>query len=204
MNLELPAVSALTGRIDGLAPISADQTRLAATIVGDAFHRLFASWNYSADLEMELERQRLDVQNYVQSRLRPPTELHAKARYELLFEHLERSQIFRTFTSLAERVVAREMPVLLSASQDSEAPHQIITGKVDLLYRGEDVDQLVIADFKTDLTDSESELQERAAAYAGQLRIYASALSGALALEKPLELELWYLWADRVWPVPLN
>lgn len=201
---EVPTAPALTRRIGDLPPIAAHQARLTATIVGDAFHYLFATWNYSADLSLELERQRLSVQNYVQSRLRPPENLHAAARYELLFDRLERGQIFRSFVDLEERVVAREMPVLLGASQDAGHAREIITGKVDLLYRGEGADRLVIVDFKTDLVESEAQLHERADAYSGQLQVYARALSGALELEKPPELELWFIWPDRVWPVPLD
>ena len=215
----------LAPRVDARSSLSSEpseQSRKIATVVGDAFHMLFKSWDHSADFEIELEAQRLRLSAFIDQRLQEESRGRGVARCKELFDRLENGQLLQTFCNLGSNIVAREMPLLLSRSRNpdgpdnpagsdgsddsdrSEPPHETISGIVDLLYQGEDAQHLVIADFKTDLVVSEASLQQRSAVYADQLRIYARALSRALALQIPPQLELWYVWADRVWPVPLD
>jgi ATP-dependent exoDNAse (exonuclease V) beta subunit len=168
---------------------------------------LFESWNHSAGLELELEAQRERLGTYLSQTLQEQALEGAIARSEAIFQRLRMGQILRRFSRLGANIVAREMPLLLSRNQhpaESDVPHQTISGIIDLLYQDENAQHLTVVDFKTDIVESEVALQQRSAVYADQLRIYADALSRVLTLRNPPHLELWYLWADRVWPVPLD
>ena len=74
----------------------------------------------------------------------------------------------------------------------------VVTGAVDLLYRDPESGEVVVADYKTDDTNSPEDLERRAAAYAPQGAAYVRAVQEALELKKPPRFELWFLRADRV------
>jgi ATP-dependent exoDNAse (exonuclease V) beta subunit len=120
----------------------------------------------------------------------------AAERTRSLLARLADGTLFRRFLSLGPRALARELPVLLPPD-DSAVGY--VSGAVDLVYRDES-GRLVVADYKTDRLEGESDLAERAAVYAPQEALYARALQEALGLDRPPHTELWFLWPDRLWP----
>ncbi len=97
---------------------------------------------------------------------------------------------------LAPAIVARELPVFLRPAEDNGT--SVISGAVDLVYRDPEDGRLVIADYKTDRVESETEIAARVDRYQPQLAIYARALEEALGLEERPHTELWFLHADRI------
>jgi len=121
----------------------------------------------------------------------------ALERVRDLFERMQRNGILARLDALD--VVARELPVLAPpAADDTDAgPVGFVAGAIDLFYR-DSAGELVVADYKTDLVEDEHELEVRAARYAGQGRVYARAVRGALGLASDPPFELWFLHAGRV------
>ena len=103
------------------------------------------------------------------------------------------------FDALAGRIVARELPLLVTPPA-AEAPFPLgaLTASVDLIYLDPDDGSLVIADHKSDQTDDDAALRER---YEPQLSLYAAALTRALALPASPRTELWLLRHGWVLPV---
>jgi len=76
------------------------------------------------------------------------------------------------------------------------SPAGYLSGRVDLVYRDPDTEEIVVADFKTDeLPDGEA-CRQRAETYRPQAELYGRALQEGLALEAPPRLELWFLARD--------
>jgi ATP-dependent exoDNAse (exonuclease V) beta subunit len=104
-------------------------------------------------------------------------------------------------------VLARELPVLCGPRSDQEladrdggdlGPIGYFAGTIDLVYRDPETDEIVVADYKTDSIEAESELKIRAAMYRHQGNVYQCALRDAMGLAEPPRFELWFLHADRI------
>ncbi len=106
------------------------------------------------------------------------------------------STCLRRLESIAPRVVARELPVLVPAREGSGVVG-FLAGAVDLVYRDDD-GTLVVADYKTDAVGDPAVLAQRIELYRPQLEAYADALTAAFALEVRPRRELWFLAADRI------
>jgi ATP-dependent helicase/nuclease subunit A len=118
---------------------------------------------------------------------------------EMLRDRVASGACLRRLAALGERVVARELPIVVAGDAgDPDQPLGAIVGSVDLVYRAEDGGDLVVADYKTDRVEGEAAIAERAAAYRPQLDAYASAVQRTLGLEQPPRTELWFLWPDVV------
>jgi ATP-dependent exoDNAse (exonuclease V) beta subunit len=98
------------------------------------------------------------------------------------------------------RIVARELPLVAGAYDDSPAaPLGGYVGTLDLLYREGDSGSLVVADFKSDeVADDPAAVAALAARYQPQLSLYGRAVRDALGLAAPPRLEIWLLALDRV------
>jgi ATP-dependent helicase/nuclease subunit A len=176
----------------------AESSRDIALLVGTAVHRLFEGWDLDADPERELVRQRARLEAWLSARAADPAP--ALRRSGALLHRLERGDLLRRFLALRSRVLARELPVLLPPDGGCVG---FVAGAIDLVVEGEDGRPLIV-DFKTDEVETAEELAERAAAYASQEAAYARAVGEALGLPGPPPCELWFLWADRVWPLGLT
>jgi ATP-dependent helicase/nuclease subunit A len=197
------AVSADAGaRLASLASappgsVEADRgVRDAALLAGSAVHRLLQGWDLEAEPDAEWSRQYESVTRWLSTAAPPALFESAAERTRSLLARLADGTLFRRFLSLGPRALARELPVLLPPD-DSAVGY--VSGAVDLVYRDES-GRLVVADYKTDRLEGESDLAERAAVYAPQEALYARALQEALGLDRPPHTELWFLWPDRLWP----
>jgi ATP-dependent exoDNAse (exonuclease V) beta subunit len=104
--------------------------------------------------------------------------------------------LLHRLAELGPNVLARELPVLLSGTDDG--PVGFLAGSVDLVYRDPAGGGIVVVDFKTDRVEEGDRIASRAAAYRPQLETYARALQEALGLVAPPRKELWFLWPDEV------
>lgn len=172
---------------DGGAP---SLERARALAVGTAVHRVLEHIEltgadpgaaFSAALEAELER--LDVDDEVIAELG---------------RRIAGGACLRRLATVADAVVARELPVLLAAEPDAgDGPLGCVVGSVDLVYRDPEDGALVVADYKTDHVEGAA-LADRERTYRPQLEAYASAVQQALGLAAPPECELWFLWPDAI------
>jgi ATP-dependent helicase/nuclease subunit A len=172
--------------------------REAAMAVGGAVHRVLEEWDLAADSRDELARQRTRLPAYLAPLARGEVLDLALPRAESLLEAFGQSRLLERLRSLAGRIVARELPVLLPPREAPHAPVGVVTGAVDLVYRDPGTGHLVIADYKTDEVEDPEEIARRAAVYAPQGATYVRALQEALDLPHPPRFELWFLRADRV------
>ncbi|MEZ5333059.1 MAG: UvrD-helicase domain-containing protein [Thermoanaerobaculia bacterium] len=190
-------LAALSAAAPGDGPEEADEgARDAALLAGSAVHRLFQTWDREADAGEEWTRQREAVVAWLRSTAPAASLEAASARAEALLDRLERGRLLPRFQALGDRIVARELPVLLPPDDGAVG---YVAGAVDLVHRDDD-GRLVIVDFKTDRVETDEDLAARARAYAPQEALYARAVGEALGLETPPRTELWFLWPDRVWP----
>jgi len=187
-------------RVDGDEDTSADQPspRDIALTVGDVFHRMLESWDLGAEPSAELQRQRDIQEKWLVESLPKEQVQPARDRFASLLDRFHRGQFFRRFSELAEHVVAREVPVVLPPEESDTGPVGYLTGFIDLLYRDPGTGDWVIVDYKTDRLQEESEIEERAAAYARQEAVYARAIQESLDLDQPPATQLWFIWPDRL------
>lgn len=176
-------------------------TRDAARLLGTAVHRIFEEWNLRADPATELAAARDRLAACLTAWL-PPEDLDpVLARGTAVLDRFAGGELWRRWLTVVPHVVARELPLLLPAPVDDLAL-DCVSGAIDLLFRDPADGAWVIADYKTDQIETEADLAARAAVYAPQERVYATALRQALDLPEPPRTELWFLWADRLWRTP--
>jgi ATP-dependent exoDNAse (exonuclease V) beta subunit len=109
-----------------------------------------------------------------------------------VLESFARSALAERLRALAPRTLGRELPILVASDAD-DAPLVGWSGAADLVY--EDASDVVVADFKTDRVDAAA-LEQHAAHYAQQGRVYVRAVERALG--RRARFELWFLRAGRV------
>jgi len=118
-------------------------------------------------------------------------------------DRLLASALWARLAGLAPHVLARELPLVVAADEESETgPVDGWAGALDLLYRDAGSGEIVVADFKSDAVSGDPAAAEKVARYAPQLRLYGEAVRSALGLARPPRLELWLLALDRVEVVP--
>jgi ATP-dependent exoDNAse (exonuclease V) beta subunit len=124
----------------------------------------------------------------------------AASRARAIWQRLCAGPLLARLRSLAPRIVARELPVLLDPSAlppSDDSPVGFVSGAIDLLYQGE-AGGFVVADYKTDDVSGEAELRSKAALYAPQGLAYVTAVQRALGLDAKPKFELWFLQAGVV------
>ncbi len=168
-----------------------------ARAVGVAIHRLLEELDLAADPAAELARSRERLAARVEAVLEPGAREEALARGRELLERIAGGRLLARLRALGDRVLHRELPVLLPATEQ-DAAVGCISGVVDLVYRDPATGELVVADYKTDRVESEAELRERARRYAPQGGVYQRALREGLDLAYTPRFELWFLHADRI------
>ncbi|HSL81914.1 MAG TPA: PD-(D/E)XK nuclease family protein, partial [Thermoanaerobaculia bacterium] len=194
------------GRTAGTEEDAGPDRRLALA-AGSAVHRVLEELDLSATgLAAELARHRARLPELLRPLLPEDDLAPAVELCEELLDRLGPSgagrELLERLGDLGDRVVARELPVLLppgavdGASPDG--PVGFVSGAVDLLYREPETGLLVVADYKTDRVETAHEIAERVRVYSPQARLYAAAVRDALGLDDPPRAELWFLWPGRV------
>jgi len=187
----------LAERETGRTPVSGGD-RAAALAAGGAVHRALEQWDLAADPRHEAGRQRACLPAYLAAVAEGDEGARALPLAESLFDAFLAGPLRERFRGLRERVVARELAVLLPPAAGDDGPVGFVSGAVDLLYRDPEDGSLVIADYKTDEVASDEEILRRAQIYVPQGRLYARAVQEALELAAPPRFELWFLRAGRV------
>ncbi len=165
--------------------------RRAAMALGTAVHSMMED----LDLDAALRPQVAGHRDRILSELAPFDD--AKTRAENLMTRLAEGSCLTRLEAIADRVLARELPVMLW-SEEPGAAGAVVSGIVDLVYRDPEDDRVVVADYKTDHVEGEEAIAERAEVYEPQVRTYARALREALTLDHEPRVELWFLAADHI------
>lgn len=165
----------------------------AARLAGTAIHQLFERWDGSAE---SLSKVQAQLRESLGSLVGGSHREASLARFDALAESLQTSELGRHFAGLQERIVARELSVVLPGehAEGAGGPTEAWTGAIDLVHR--EGSAWVIVDYKSDALDPD-DLAERAEVYRPQLERYGRALESALGLEAPPKLELWFLHLDQ-------
>jgi ATP-dependent helicase/nuclease subunit A len=168
--------------------------RDVAMAVGTALHRLLERLDLGAELADQIAASRQALGRSLMLSLPRHARAEAVERLDRLIDRLLSGSCLDRLGELNDRVVARELPLLLAP--DGVSAVGAITGAADLVYREDG--RLVVADFKTDPLESDDEIERRTERYRVQLELYARALEEALDLAEAPAMELWFLHADRI------
>jgi ATP-dependent helicase/nuclease subunit A len=173
-----------------------------AAAAGTAIHRILEGFDLSQPWEVELARQRERVPGLVAPLVPAPVRAEVEERALELLQRLADGSLLGRLYELADRVLARELPLLIppsdSGQREESGPVGFAAGSIDLLYRDPQSDQLVVVDYKTDRVEGEAELAARVEEHRAQGAVYVQAIRAALDLPQPPRFELWFVWADRV------
>ena len=169
-----------------------------AMLVGTAIHRMFEEWDLGEDATEQLAHGRAQVESRLTAWLPGPEGVDAIEVAREILDRFEGGSLWQRWLAIADRIVARELPMLGSPPEEGPAL-DFLAGAIDLIYRDPEDERLVIADFKTDRVETEDAVTARALAYEAQEQVYAAAVQAALELPEPPRTELWFLWPDRVW-----
>lgn len=181
------------GEEEGWSPRASTDPELARA-VGTAVHRALELLDLEAEpigaLRTQIEGLADAVRGFVpQSRL---LEVVRTAR-ELLEEADRRGILYELFDR-RDQILGREVPVLLPDEESGGA----IVGTLDLLYRDPNTGQLVVADFKTDVLQSQEQFEQRREHYLAQGQVYQDAVALMFPDEESPAFELWFLSANRI------
>ncbi|MEJ2085254.1 MAG: PD-(D/E)XK nuclease family protein, partial [Acidobacteriota bacterium] len=180
---------------------SSSEPRPAASsrLVGTAFHKIMENWDLDADpLEEWQSQKRAQIEWLEQSSI--PSQRHFVLRqFEELVDRFAGSEIWQQFIAARDRVVGRELPVVVSPHHSSLGATGFVSGSIDLVLRDPGGSGLIVVDYKTDRVENEEELRRRAEAYQRQESLYATALKESLDLEVVPSCQLWFIWPDRLW-----
>jgi ATP-dependent helicase/nuclease subunit A len=182
----------------GHTPAGAGGEQQMAMAAGSAVHRALEYFDLHADPDSEWRRQLTMLERYVEPALTRDERAGALARARALLQRFARGPLFPRFLALRDRVIARELPVLMPAQEGGSGPVGFISGTVDLLYWDPETGQPVVADYKTDHVEGPREVALRAGAYAPQGGVYAEAVMSALGLAALPRIEFWFLHPGRI------
>jgi ATP-dependent exoDNAse (exonuclease V) beta subunit len=175
----------------------------AAAIAGTAVHAAFESWKIESDFDTEMQRLSLGIDTLVDAAAHSQcidderVLEDARSRARAVFRQFVGGPLRARLASIAPHVVAREL-ALLADTEETDGFASTASGAIDLVYRDAERGVLVIVDFKTDSVSNASEASATAAKHEAQMQEYRTALTRALALEKPPRAELWFLAAGEI------
>jgi ATP-dependent exoDNAse (exonuclease V) beta subunit len=169
--------------------------RESALAVGSVVHRILESLDLGQELPSQLRDAGARSMHALAAAVAPARLAETRSRLAAVLAVVESGGCLRRLAELADRVVARELPLLMPPAP-GDAVLGAVAGSADLVYV--EGDGLVVVDFKTDELASEDAIAGRVAHYRPQLERYAAALRSALALDQPPVMELWFLTADRI------
>jgi len=171
-------------------------SRSVAAEVGTLVHAVFETLDLGSPLAPQLVAHARRLADHPDGTVDDDRRRSITERVQRLLTALSDSTCLRRMESIAAGVVARELPVMVPAGEESDAV-AFLAGAVDLVYRDPD-GGLVVADYKTDAVADEAALAARVEVYRPQLAAYAGALTAAFGLDAPPRRELWFLAADRI------
>jgi len=185
--------------------------RSVAMAVGTAIHKALETWDLCRPPAQEGIRQLERIEHLAVSL--PTLSDRQRETYiqgaAYILRHLgEPSPLMERLLSLADHIMGRELPVLgpanLAQPWSQEPAHfgpiSHVTGAIDLLYEDpSDVSQktLVVADYKTDRINDESDLPRHEAVYRPQIEFYARCVAQAYPNHR-VRMELWFVTQDRI------
>lgn len=164
-------------------------SRDAARAVGVAVHAALEHWDAACACELALGAALERVELSIAARLDGADRPRALERARELLHGFARSELCARLRRIAPDVVARELPLALSADS-GDSPTGAFVGTADLVFA--EGSRLVVVDFKTDAEPDEAVLAQR---YAPQLERYARALKIALGVD--VRAELWLVATGR-------
>ena len=168
-----------------------------ARAIGTAIHRVLEEFDFDADPHAEWERQRDALARNLALDVSPELRTSALEASRQLLDRISAGSLFERLRGLADRIVARELSVLLPPVE-SNGPVGYLAGAIDLVYRDPNSGELVVADYKTDSLPDAEALHDRVAAYAKQGAVYQRAIREALDLSYTPRFELWFLAAEHI------
>ncbi len=170
-----------------------------AATVGTAIHAALEAFEFPLDPQEAWARQSDGLANRLQASL-PSTQIpEALEAANSLWEGFREGPLFPLFLEAGKSECVRELDVLIPVdSEEENGPVAVYSGSIDLLYKDAS-GEVVVVDYKTDAVGDAKQVQERAASYLEQGRLYQRAVREALGLEKDPRFELWFLRPGIVW-----
>jgi ATP-dependent helicase/nuclease subunit A len=181
-----------------------DAQDLLPRAVGTAVHRALEQMDFDAGPARELERLAKVMQSAVGGLVPQALSEPTLARARELLQGFLAGPLHARLRGCANRIVARELPVLLPPRDRETGAVGFVTGAIDLVYRDPDTDEVVVADYKTDHVRSPEERRARVRAYAEQGMVYVHAVREAFALPYTPRFELWFLETGEIEAVPID
>jgi len=169
----------------------------AARAIGTAIHRALEEFDFSADVKVEIERQRGAVARDLAQIAASDGMDETVAAGTQLWDQIARGSLFARLRELSDRIIARELSVL-SPPNDDEGPVGYLTGSIDLVYRDPSTGQIVIVDYKTGAVDAGSGRRSPKESHVEQGDAYKRALESAFELSYTPRFELWFLRDDEI------
>jgi ATP-dependent helicase/nuclease subunit A len=169
----------------------------AARAIGSAIHRALEEFDFSADVKVEIERQRDTVARDLAQFAASDCADGTVAAGAQLWDQITRGRLFARLRKLSDRIIARELSVL-SPPIDDEGPVGYFTGLIDLVYRDPDDDRIAIVDYKTGAADDREGLRSPSESQIEQGNAYKRALESAFNLSYTPRFELWFLRDDEI------
>jgi len=176
-------------------------------LVGTAIHAALERLDLGAEPASQWREQRARIAAQLAAAALPADRVRAISDALACWDAIGDGPLAPRLRGLAGRVVARELPVLLSpvvstVGGDAEAAG-FVSGSIDLLYRDGD-GRLVVVDYKTDRADPAEVLDQEARRerYARQGELYCRAVGEALAADPPPRFEIWWLRSGAVDAIP--
>jgi ATP-dependent exoDNAse (exonuclease V) beta subunit len=170
-----------------------------AAAVGIAIHAALEAFDFKIDPQEAWTQQGDALASRLASALPAALCADALEAGNSLWEGFRSGPLFQSFIDAGKSECVRELDVLIRVDPGEEnGPVGVYTGSIDLLYRDAS-GEVVVVDYKTDAVREPKQVQERAAAYLEQGRLYQRAVREALRLEKDPRFELWFLRPGIVW-----
>jgi len=189
-----------------------------AAAVGVAVHRVLETIDLQGDLPALIAQQTPVAMDMTCAGLDAALHAEARERLKSLLETLARGTCLSRLGEIADAVVARELPLLMSpetirrhrdqlqpehsplieAEKDGNGAVGFVAGVADLVYEDRETGRLVVVDYKTDTLTGGTLEPGTKQRYLEQGRHYARALQRALSLEHQPRVELWLLQADEI------
>jgi len=169
----------------------------AARAIGSAIHRALEEFDFTADVNVEIEHRRDAVARDLAQSAANDRAGETVAAGTQLWDQIARGRLFARLRELSDRIVARELSVL-SPPIDDEGPVGYFVGQIDLVYRDPDNDEMVIVDYKTGALGDRDGLRNPEASYAEQGDAYRRSLESAFDLSYTPRFELWFLQDDEI------
>jgi ATP-dependent helicase/nuclease subunit A len=169
--------------------------REAALAVGTIIHRLLERLDLAADLPEQVAAAEPWLHEELLRAVPPQVVSAARAWLATLLGTIRGGTCLSRLGEIADRVVARELPLLLPPGPGDPVVGALI-GSADLVYL--EAGRVIVADYKTDAVRRDRELAERAQHYRLQVERYGGAVQSALDLDEAPLMELWFLAADRI------